>query len=94
MQKKISVWRNGLKVKSSKPARITPSRSEAYADALMAAIFDLRPAVQLANPPCRFRATQLRQPQIHPDKVRPPLLERLDPECSILRDPHLKAGAS
>ena len=43
----------------------------------------LRPAVQLANPPCRFRATQLWQTQIHPDKVQPPLLDRLDPECSI-----------
>ncbi len=51
----------------------------------------LRPAVQLANPPRRFRSTQFRQTQIHPDKVRPPLLERFNPECPILRYPHLKA---
>jgi hypothetical protein len=36
----------------------------------------------------------VRQIQIHPNKVRPPLLERFDSERAILRDPHLKAGAS
>lgn len=39
MQTKISVGRNGLKAKSSKPARIIPSRSDTNADAVMAAIF-------------------------------------------------------
>lgn len=42
--------------------------------------FDVRAAVQLANPLCRFRAIQLTQIQIHPDKVGPPLLEGLDPD--------------
>jgi hypothetical protein len=83
MQKKISVSRNGLKVKSSKPAHhlitLRSIRSRGYGGDLY-----LRPSIQLANPPCRFRATQLRQTQIHPDKVRPPLLQRLDPECPIL----------
>jgi hypothetical protein len=88
MQKKTSVRRNGLEVKSSKPARNTSSRFEAYADAVMTAIL-------VSSPPSnwrRFRAAQLRQTQIHPDKVRPPLLECLDPECSILGDFHVKAG--
>ena len=94
MQKKISVSRNGLRVQSSKPARITSSHSRSICSGGYSGDLYLRPAVQLANPPCRFRATQLRHTQIHPDKVRPPPLERLDPECSILRYPHLKAGAS
>ena len=56
MQKKISVWRNGLEVKSSKPARITSSGFEAYAAAVMAA--DLfpprRPTAESAvSLPCR-----------------------------------------
>src|SRR5438309_11676490 len=50
-------------------------------------------AFQTANPPRRLRAAHLRHSYIHPDKIRAPLLEHLDAERSILRDPHREAGA-
>ena len=71
MQKKISVWRNGLKAKSSKPARIT-SRSEASPNAVRAAIFISAPPSNLRIRRVAFVPLKLWQTQIHPDKVAAP----------------------
>ena len=52
-------------------------------------------AIFTSSPPSNWRIRRVTsvplnkqaQPQIHPDKVRPPLLERLDPECPSLLYP-------